>query len=584
MRRVPLLATLTVLLLAAGTLTACSPSGEKAEISAHAEGIELTLSEPPKPDSDTTAAIAVEAALSVAPSEYLMLRPLEITASEPIPATGVDLAVTLPSKLPSGAVGTFAYFDETADAWMPVPTDVAGREATATVDHLSLWTFVITGAPDVIGDIAAGFEEVGAGIVTLAEDAGDALTDGLAWWSTEGPGDWIYRQGGLLLGIQVEEPDCGPTGPLPAWVEATDISVLTDYAESHYAVLRCIGVDPDDPDRVLVTAAMNRGYGFTVDFAAGVEPADLSWSAYADLVGLDVDAIAQLLASTGPVQGFLNPRNTLIGTSDLSFTVGESEVRAIPEGVPLVQFTQAAPLEAVLSVVYRMVLGMVEDSAGALVGTVLALRDCDPADLTAESDTALWAGWVVSCLQAVGDEDFQKGIDEVTSRASEEGSTWPPAVEKLWTKDGTKILRKSLSALKWIDVVILGLTLVDYLGDDDPYWVDVIPVAKAASLADSDGAWCFAGGECFSISQLRTSYGEVIEFTEMHGECFYGYAAIPDYPGANFMYCPAGAATPSNEAPLFEADNPAFDRIWFWQGYGAPTAYRESELAAATGT
>ncbi|MCK6068365.1 MULTISPECIES: hypothetical protein [Microbacterium] len=574
MLRAPRLALLTIVLVAVAGLTACAPSDPAASITAKAEGVTVTVAAPPGADDDAVVAPAVAAALELAPGEYLMARPAEITADGEIPASGVALSMTLPQELPADASGAFAYFDETAEDWMPVPTTMEGAVATATVDHLSLWTLVVTGPQEVLADLAEGFAEAGEGIVEVAEGVGDSVADGLTWWSQEGPGDWIYRQGGLLLGIQTEAPDCGP-GPLPAWVAHTDISILTGYSESHFAVLRCVGAAAD-PERVLVKAAMNRGYGFAVSFAQDVVPADLEWTVGDDLVALDADALGELFAAAAAGGGYLDPADVLIGTTEVSFTVGEEEVRALG-GQPVVQFAQAAPEQAVLSVVYKALIGMVEDSMGAVVGTILAMRDCDPGDLTAQSDTTAWAGWVVACLQAVGDEDFQKGIDEMATRAAGQ-EAWPEEIERLWTAEGTKTLRKALSALKWIDVVSLGLTLIDYAGDDDPYYVAIAAVDLPAAnpvWEDIDGTWCAAdGSSCFAITLPGASTGELVEFEGMREGCFAGFIYDPATTGANIMYCPAGAATPAAEAPMFEGDDATRDRLWVWQGFGAPTWFR----------
>lgn len=65
--------------------------------------------------------------------------------------------------------------------------------------------------------------------------------------------------------------------------------------------------------------------------------------------------------------------------------------------------------------------------------------------------------------------------------------------------------------------------------------------------------------------------------------CFIGDSFNRQYPGMGFMYCPAGVATPftvfNSEATSAEEtvmnDDASRERIWFYQGAGAETWFRQ---------
>jgi hypothetical protein len=600
-RPVPLAAALVALLAFAG----CAPVGGSTatEIAASAPGISVSVTPAGNRDADPALDAALVSSAAVLPGAYLMLLPSDIATAETVPVGGVALSVTLPIELPSAAIARFAYFDEVVGTWTAVASARVGRQVTATVDHLSLWSVIISGPVEVVQAMAEGLVDAGQvvsgaldaygeafadGAVALSEDV-NALIDG---WYLDGPGAWMYRQAGLVLSIAAQQPVC-EDGPLPEWVDGLGYALNEGIADENQSLLWCAGPAPDDPDRVEIRAAVNRGYGLQVTFADGVRPSDLRWSQLEDLTALDLDALAQAFATMTDASPFLGPRELLIGTTELSFTVSEGEARAVPDGQHLVAFSRPDELQMAMSVVTKLVMGLVEDATSGAIGAALALRNCRFDDFPQGGVPAAWAGWIVTCLQEVSDRQFQESIVGIVDAGSESGPDWSPALRRLWTEDGTKSLRKVLRALKWVDVLTLVLPMIDYAGErPEQQYVDVIPLPSVEpTWEDVDGTWCRTvdPSTCITIQGQRdVTFDAPLAFMEMRNGCFFGTETPADGGGANVLYCPAGLLTPGagftyGELSEPDGDNDEFDRIWFYNGIGPSTFFRQGEVAAATG-
>ena len=566
------------ILVAVLALSGCGPSGDR-QISATGATVTTEF-----PDLNTAAADAGRAAMEVMPGDYLMLRPAELTAATPIPPEGLTLHVTLPAALPDGALARFAFFDDELGVWVPVETVVEGTRATAVVTHLSLWSIVITGAGDLLGEVAEAFRGAGAAMTEFVAAVGDEYVNGLKEWSVNGPGAWIYRQTGLLLGMQAAAPKC-EGGPLPGWVESTVISKLMGIPEESQSVLRCVGVDPNDTELVQIKAVANRGYGFPIEFASGVVPKNMSWSVLEGVSFADISELLDVLADNAANGVFQDPRAFLSGTSEIAFSVSEADVRLVEEGQPLVYFPKASPGQAALSVLSKYVFDQTTDAIPGFVGLVLALNECDPHGLPLEGEPAEWIAYLLGCVETISDTEFQEKLGKfVTENAT--ATDWPKPVAKLWEGDSVKLVRKALSALKWVDVVVLGLTLVDYLGerDDIPWRVGIVPVPRAVAVwEDVNGTWCDSGNaaDCWTINLPTDRDGHPIEFGRAENGCFTGYVNYPEYEGHGdvFFYCPAGVPSLDRGG---QRHNPNFDRMWRGPGIEPSTWFREDELTAAT--
>ncbi|MDT0156799.1 hypothetical protein Q9R19_04070 [Microbacterium sp. ARD32] len=551
------------------------------------------------PGEDSAAMAADESAVpAVAPTDYFMLRPMELTSDE-MPAEGITLRAELPAELPEGAQARFAYFDEGTASWTPVETETDGRTVTATTTHLSMWSIVVTFLDDVSSVVKDRWDAAGA----VWKEVGTRIGDSWAAWSAKGPGSWVYRQAGLLLGLQTEAPQCEgdwTQEPGLAWVDTAVITQLDGIPVENQSVLRCVGVDPEDGTRLQIKAAANRGFGFRVQFAAGLEP-HVSWSYLADLATADVAALSELLSEeladvgpAGPVGAF---QNLLVGTTEMSFSVSESEVRqAQATGERLVSFVRPDELQLATSVLLKMAFDLVEGVVSdeiVWMTVALAVRECIGANLPGEgADAATVASWAVGCLQSIVDQDFLEAVDDVTTEiATNKDARFSPKTKALFeAKDARTLFGKVLHALKWIDVVTFTLTMTDYSGErlDDPWGVDVTAAPLRPRWEDLEGTWCHADGNWCRRVAPGTHDGVITVFDAMMGDCIQGTSSSAEGGGVMLVYCPAGAATPADvpgAAPgLPPVDDDAdFDRLFAYQGYGTITEFRHEDIRALGG-
>jgi hypothetical protein len=498
-----ILAALVSVALTATVLTACVPDP-------HADGtrIETTSDvalEASYPEDGSVFEAAREAVDNVATSANLMLRPVELTTTDTIPSGGITLQATLPADLPAGAVVRFAYVDEETATWAPVPTEVSGTTVSTTTDHLSMWTVVVSFTDATWSTATVDWDAAGAHWTDVGAQVGESW----AAWSSMGPGSWVYRNAGLMLGLQADAPQCdGDIHQEPGleWVDQAVISQLTGIPIENQSVLSCVGVDPEDPTRLQIKAAANRGFGFRVEFASVIDP-EVQWSYLENLATADTAALFDLLSdgalnasATEPVALF---QNLLVGTTEMSFSVTEASVRAAQTtGEHLVSFQRPDELQMAVSVLVNLLVSALEGEVGgeiALAGVVLGVRDCMGANLPGEwGNAAAASAWAFGCLQSIVDEDFFTSVDTLTTQAAaNKDASFSPNITAIFgTEDNRKLFGKVLHALKWIDVVALMLTMTDYWGErtDNPWWVDV--VAKGPDWSGYNGTWCNIYGEC----------------------------------------------------------------------------------------
>jgi len=556
--------------LAAALVIAIGLSGCTAAdgtIAAHAAGANVTVALPASPDAsaESAAALAATDGLPVTGS-YYMLRPSELTLEGAMPDSGVQLEFVLPADLPKQASARFAFFDPEAESWTPVPTTVSGRKLTATVHHLSQWTTIVTGdGPDFAGWLNA---------------AGGAITDSLKWWSTDGPGAWIYRQGGLALGLQSAAPQC-ETGPLPGWVDHVTQSQLTGIPENNQNVLRCVGPDPSDPQLLQVKAAVNRAYTVEYQVAPGVQVRNREWSA---LPGMGDDDIAAIADALGTSPAFLDPRKYLLGTTEMSFSVSKADVKALDEGTPLVQFLPSNPMQTAVGYVTNYVLGYIANAPVAFFGVVSLVHSChisDGAELADMNEVGEIVQVFVDCLGTLSDEDLEKSTDKLVQRLTRDHPTNATPFTSAKDAQAVKALR---SVFKWIDAVQVGLTLIDYVGEYslDPSVVTAY-VKGPPSWEDAAGKWCNERfpDSCMTIDPPHFTFLRATPWdigpTEELGGCIYATTSNPEggYGGQpSLTFCPAGEPLPLGykKMPLYDGrtdlfawlvadDTPGEDRI-----------------------
>ncbi|MEV7693311.1 hypothetical protein AB0N73_08250 [Microbacterium sp. NPDC089189] len=143
----------------------------------------------------------------------------------------------------------------------------------------------------------------------------------------------------------------------------------------------------------------------------------------------------------------------------------------------------------------------------------------------------------------------------------------------------------------------------DQHGDDDGEYTDCYSDARPRrrakptpeptsdvpppwSWGQIDGAWCGASGTCQTIEKSTFTVLDelwVIQSTGIVEGCYIGAVTNRIYPGMSMMYCPAGVATPftvfNSEATSSDEtvmnDDASRERIWFYQGAGAETWFRQ---------
>lgn len=497
--KLPVTAKLIVAFLASvalmvSLLTACSPAPANATHIQTTSDVKLNAVYP-APEALSEAARGSVAEIPL--GSHFMLRPVELTTPDEFPAEGITLTATLPAALPDNATARFAYLDEESGLWVPTDTTVSGTTVTTTTTHLSLWTIIVSLPADIAESVVSGWND-------FVQDPISTVSDAWAAWSTHGPGAWIYHTTGQLFSIQGDAPECEGdiyNHPDLEWVDKATVSQLTGIPVENQSVLRCVGVDPEDSTKLQIKAVANRGYGFSVQFASGINPS-VTWSYFEDLATGDLDAFAALVSHTYLSLTSLDlMKNLLVGTTEMSFSVSEQEVRtAHASGEPLVSFVRPDEAQMALSIGTKILFDAIEDELPVSLFTVMfAMRDCVGANLPDERGNALSVGtWMLDCVRAVVDDEFLSDVDEATTAiAKNKDASFSPAITKVFgSKDARTLFGKAMNALKWLDLVILTLTMTDYWGErtDNPWWVDV--AAKEIDLTPLNGTWCSLYSEC----------------------------------------------------------------------------------------
>jgi hypothetical protein len=115
-----------------------------------------------------------------------------------------------------------------------------------------------------------------------------------------------------------------------------------------------------------------------------------------------------------------------------------------------------------------------------------------------------------------------------------------------------------------------------------PVIEDTVP--KAFSWLAINGSWCSVSSDCLEIVDYGFDVDGERYFMKHAGSpfgCLRGYTENINYSGSEVLYCPAGTATPPQEfgvATVEEAvmnDDASRERIWFFQGRGADTYFRQ---------
>lgn len=182
------------------------------------------------------------------------------------PEEGAEVSFTREDKpIPVDGISVIAYWDEAAQEWEPVETEISDdrKTLTATVSHFSIY-----GVIDWLGD--------------TAQEGMDRLED----WS-----EGVYSGAGIYLGTHTDPPEC--ESELPDWVGPN-----WPLQDLNNTVLSCWQSHPDDPDVLQVKVTNNRQYAGLVFSAA--EPFAVENE---DFFGLDLVKLSNDLATMPIMQG-----------------------------------------------------------------------------------------------------------------------------------------------------------------------------------------------------------------------------------------------------------------------------------------
>lgn len=301
-------------------------------------------------------------------------RPSEIRINGAVPPEGLRLTRRYNRPLPSDATATFAYFNQTLDSWIAVPSEVASDHlsVSAVVHHLSLWSDFVSGTQQAM----KAFE--------------DAAT---------GAADWAYYSVGKVFDTRVDPPQC--SSKEPEWVEEAT------FIETHRnnSILFCVGEDEAKPGILTIKARVNRGYGFTAETAtkptwtynSSFEHNDLeeAWAALADLDKALGNSMRNITADgrmTSPGQ---------------EFSIGLSETEARKQATNLaLKMTPQSILPFLITTLGQLVGTDMASKADGYVAAIMATAKCSK-DVSAATNAASLTKAAISCLA---------GIDETLAR------------------------------------------------------------------------------------------------------------------------------------------------------------------------
>lgn len=294
-----------------------------------------------------------------------MGRPTEIFTAGSIPSGGVALTRTYAAPLPAGVQPTFAYFDAATGVWTPVKSMLSADRTvlTATVNHLSPWTDVVTGlTPGNVGAlIAAGAN--GADYRAI----GEAYSEGAA------------------------APTCSTT--LPSWITRDRIDQILDSAA--HPVRYCVGADPLSPDDLQVKVAANRAYPVVIHPAVTPAKTSTTSDSAAYLTPATIDAFTRGAdSSIGRTlsAGMTAAPSLLVGGHETTLRFTQSQVRSVSTGRPLLAATPVNGVGFVGARVVQRVAAAGPDRAGVAnlvatsvltCGTEAGLNVDDPQDIAA---------------------------------------------------------------------------------------------------------------------------------------------------------------------------------------------------------
>ena len=420
--------------------------------------------------------------------DYVATSPVSITTTGDVPESGVTLELALDSPLQEGVIATFAYFDEETGMWVPELTTLSQdrRTLSATVDHLSDWNTFFTG-------IGEGWNDFVTGVGDVLTEVGEEIVASIERGSHQ-----FYRLTHELLGNAADTPVCN--GETPYWLRDASTSSNTEIdlglgegPEGINAVLMCSGTD-DTGTKLIIKAAANRGYGFSVELPEGMVPTHFFT---ADGVGWDgaqfdstldptlrgiFEALYALGAEADAAGNFpYHPLAFVPPTESVSYVIDKAlyeasydEIVEMPGSGRVVEVVTPNFAQFLMSLAFKFLVDSVGDVTVAGVGpeVVIAVwslwESCDLGELN-ELDSEHMseqligdATWLAECLDSL--EPFQIEKTVATLGTFAEGPLDNPQMANKIRVDGGK-LDKVVKNLKWLAFASYTQTVIDYIGD-----------------------------------------------------------------------------------------------------------------------
>lgn len=293
--------------------------------------------------------------------------PVHVGASQVGAGARYRLTRTYPKPLPRSTTASWTYFDEQLGTWIAVPSVVSQdrRTVRAGVNHLSLWTDIITGTNRGIQQVSQTFSEV---TNAVGDTAGQVAT-----WADEqfnNGAEALFVGVGALFDTRVDVPSC--VGQPPMWARSTVF-----FADDQSNPIRwCVGHDKKNPDLLVVKARVNRGFGY--GFETSAKP---QWTynstdtdgALKRVLAIVGDLDKQIAASVYPLMF----GGRLVGPGqEVSLGFSEEEVRAAGSDVPLVELGLPNAVGFLYSVLGQLALESGQLKLDGLLAVTLAFGDC----------------------------------------------------------------------------------------------------------------------------------------------------------------------------------------------------------------
>ena len=326
--------------------------------------------------------------------------PFEVTADKPLPQEGLVISRRYAVPLEPGMSATLAFFNEAAQSWQAVPSDLSPDRTvvSARVSHLSIWNDFVSGSKEALG----AFKDKAAAGIKAGVDFTKSTFDSVKNWSGEQlaqAADWMFYSVGKVFDVRVEGPACDSGAP--EWVD----SVIHIADNRNNSIRFCSGHDGKQPDILVLKARVNRGFAFT----ATITP-KLAWRYNStDAKGMWDQLIPWLTPDQAMKDAVFaaaggDPRLLVGAGEELSLGLAEAEVRKLRDTEVLV-LTPPTPLVFLSSLLAQLLMqdGMLKDESS--LTAIISLAACAADVKKANADDVLSiAKAALTCLQTRSDD------------------------------------------------------------------------------------------------------------------------------------------------------------------------------------